>query len=125
MCIRDSLSTELRVIIPPDLAKENRFCLDARTVVHIDKVLDSLFNDFFLLYMDDNCKEKGDIKNSIYKFRDNYNLTEDDIQFETLKKIHYRARLKTPKKNKHNFRAKLITQKPHTEQEIGQVAMFN
>jgi hypothetical protein len=40
--------------------------------------------------------EKGDIKDNIIKFMQYYDLTDDDIAWDTLIKMYYRARFYVP-----------------------------
>ena len=97
---------KMNIVIPSDLAQENRFTFDARTLNQIDKTLASIFEEKLVFYLDDNCFDKGDIKKYIQKFMDNYSLSEDDIQYDTLKKIYYRNRRSRTVPDKRNFRTK-------------------
>ena len=103
---------QLPIVIPSDLAKENRFTWDARTLAFIDSALSGIFEDKLFMYLDDNCFEKGDIQTYINRFMDNYDITEDDIQYETLKKMYYRKRKSANLKDDVNFRAKQKKQQP-------------
>lgn len=116
---------KLAITIPSDLAKENRFYWDTRTLAFIDSTLSGIFEDKMFMYLDDNCFEKGDIQKYIHRFMDNYNITEDDIQYETLKKMYYRKRKTSKVKENVNFRAKKDKQQPKESGESGALTLFN
>lgn len=96
---------KMEVQIPNEMAKENRFTWDSKTITSIDKALSGIFEDKLFTYLNDNCEGKGDIKDYILKFMENYNLADEDIMLDSLKKMFYRYRKATDKFNKTNFRA--------------------
>jgi hypothetical protein len=50
-------------------------------------------------------KQKGDIKDSIICFMEYYDLSEDEISWETLVKMYYRARHYVPPAKKERIEA--------------------
>lgn len=98
------LSESLPIYINNTLFKSGRYVVDDRLVSNVDNILQSLFEDKLFTYLDDNASGKGDIKDYIDKFRDNYNLTEEDAKYDTLKKMYYRHRQENPQKEQRNFR---------------------
>lgn len=100
----DALSEVLPIYINNTLFKDGRYVVDDRMVNNIDCVLQSMFEDKLFTYLDDNAEGKGDIKEYIEKFRDNYGLTEEEAKYDTLKKMYYRYRQDNPINDARNFR---------------------
>lgn len=82
------------------LHRQTRFKIDANSVRRINKLLENKFNHEFYSFVDnliDHYKSTG--KETIYQedcirqFISFYDLPEDYIQFETLKKRYYRYRV--------------------------------
>lgn len=115
---KDVYNSELKITIPAMYSLENRIYYDNQTLTFIDNSLRALFKEKFLLYMSDNCEENGDIKKYISKFMKNYNLTEDDINPESLTKLFWRKRKEKVIDNSHNLRRKKKNQKPKTKEVI-------
>lgn len=80
------------------IVNEKRFQIDAKIVYRINKLLRDKFNDEFFHWVNqirESTKKTGEeieINGAIHQFMEYYDLHEDDIQFETLKKIYWRER---------------------------------
>lgn len=81
------------------IIKEGRFHLDTKIVYRINKILEDKFDDEFFHWCENaraSFQSEGksiEINDAITSFMNYYQLHEDDIQFETLKKAYYRFRV--------------------------------
>lgn len=76
--------------------RESKFWFDQETIMSIDKRLKAMFDQQLIDMVTMTNAKKGDIKESIITFMDFYNLTEDDISWETLVKMYWRSRTYVP-----------------------------
>jgi len=90
------LTGELRCRMSSTVMREKKFWLDIETPLIIDKRLKAMFDQQLVDFITMINQKKGDIKESIFCFLDYYKLTEDDISWETLIKMYYRARYYVP-----------------------------
>lgn len=81
------------------IIKEGRFHIDSKIVYRINKILEDKFDDEFFHWCE-NVRQSFisngkaiEINEAIETFMAYYDLSEDDIQFETLKKAYYRYRV--------------------------------
>jgi hypothetical protein len=91
----------LRIGIPEYYYNKYRcFVVTDQTVVSVNKFVDELFKLQLRLMVPILKEISADkITNCLFEFMDLYDLTEDDIAFETLRKYFYRFRKKTMKNN--------------------------
>lgn len=90
------LTDSINLRMSSTVMREGKFWWDHRTVLLIDKRLKAMFDQQLVDYINMANQQKGDIKDSINCFMDYYNLSEDDISWETLFKMYYRARFYVP-----------------------------
>lgn len=90
------LTERLKLRMSSTVMNEGKFWCDARTVLLIDKRLKAMFDQQLVDFITMTNKQKGDIKESINCFMEYYDLSEDDISWETLVKMYYRARFYLP-----------------------------
>lgn len=76
--------------------KEKKFWFCEESIMLIDHRLKSMFDQQLTDYITMTNSKLGDIKASILSFMEFYNLTDDDIQWDTLTKMYYRERYKGP-----------------------------
>ena len=57
---------------------------------NIERIIDKHFSDLYLQYMNDKVRYTKKIKDVIYQFCSDYNITCDSINYEMLKKRYYR-----------------------------------
>jgi hypothetical protein len=81
--------TDLRIIVPTN---SNKFWFDEETVLRINQRLKSLFDQQLCDMVSITNERKGDIFKRVKEFTDYYNITEDELKFETIVKMYYRAR---------------------------------
>jgi len=84
---------ELQIIIPESYANKYRIKgISFENVKAINNYIDRLFDSYFKSAMvrEITKNENSKIKQLIYEFRNFYDLSEDDISYETLKKKFYR-----------------------------------
>jgi hypothetical protein len=110
--IDEEIYTNLSVMIP---LTENRFGIDQETVLRINQRLKSMFDQQISDMVSMTNKKKGDIFESVKKFTDYYDITEDDLKFETVIKMYFRARYPTESK-------KLVTEEM---KRVEQLTLFN
>lgn len=79
-----------------ELQKKNRFWMDERVVKILDSRLKDMFDQQLTDFVTINNEKIGDIKVSILQFMDYYGITEDDLPWETVCKMYYRARHGVP-----------------------------
>lgn len=90
--------TDLSVMIP---LNERKFTVDKETILRINQRLKSMFDQQLFDMVSIYNQKKGNIFDGIQEFVDYYNISEDDLKFETIVKKYYRARLpEKPKKEK-------------------------
>lgn len=76
------------------IMREKKFQLDKDVVLRIDLLLKELFFDEMIHFVQSITSDNSiEIQEAIFKFTEYYDLQEDDIQFETLKKRYYRYRV--------------------------------
>jgi hypothetical protein len=90
------LTTSICCRMSSTVMRESKFWFDEDTIMIIDKRLKAMFDQQLIDFITITNKEKGDIKDSILIFMDYYDLSEDDISWETLVKMYYRARYYVP-----------------------------
>ena len=90
------LTDEIRCRMSETVMREKKFWMTSETPLIIDKRLKAMFDQQLVDFITMTNREKGDIKDSILCFMDYYELTEDDISWETLVKMYYRARYYVP-----------------------------
>lgn len=82
---------EIHLVIPSFYALSNRFILDMRTVLrineHLDKQLDEEMNRYLFRIR---SLPQQQIKTHIIQFRNDYDITEDELSYDALKKRHQR-----------------------------------
>lgn len=113
-----TFNEKISILLPYEIVKESRFTFTPSTISYVDKTLRAVFNDKFETYMNDNCFEFGDISKYVGVFMGNYNLDEEDLQFDSLKKRYYRIRAKNPIKDNINFRKKRHNQQTPEDSQI-------
>lgn len=91
-----NLDDELRIRMTPSVMKENKYTIDDHTVMSIDNRLKALFDHQLCAHVTMLRSERGDIKDRILNFMDFYGITEDDLKYETVIKMYYRARYGVP-----------------------------
>ena len=96
----DHLNDELKIRMGSSVMKENKYFIDNYTVMSIDFKLKSMFDQQLVDYITINNSKKGDIKESIQMFMDHYGISEDDLKWETITKMYYRARHGVPSSKK-------------------------
>lgn len=84
---------------------EKKFWLTSETPLIIDKRLKAMFDQQLVDFITMTNKQKGDIKDSIICFMEYYDLSEDEISWETLVKMYYRARYYVPPAKKEQIEA--------------------
>lgn len=82
--------TDLSVMIP---LSERKFTVDKETILRINQRLKSMFDQQLFDMVSMFNQKKGDMFDGIQQFVDYYNMSEDDLKFETIVKMYYRARL--------------------------------
>lgn len=90
------LTSDFTLRMSPSVMREGKFWWDANTVLLIDKRLKAMFDQQLVDFINIANQQKGDIKESIYAFMEYYDLTDDDIHWDTLVKMYYRARFNVP-----------------------------
>lgn len=71
---------------------DSRFFFDNSTVLRINKRLDAMFDQQLCDMVSITNERKGDIFMRVKQFTDFYKISEDDLKFETVIKMYYRAR---------------------------------
>jgi hypothetical protein len=71
---------------------EQRFFFDESSILRINQRLDSMFDQQLCDMVSITNERKGDIFARVKQFTDYYNIGEDDLKFETVIKMYYRAR---------------------------------
>jgi hypothetical protein len=95
---------KVEFLISEDMKERSGCVVSEENVLHFNFFIDYLIKKEFFLYVDSfiirNTKdgERVRIKIAIDRFMEEYELTEDDIKFETLKKAYYRYKRKKQKK---------------------------
>lgn len=96
---------KIEFLISEDMKERTGCVIPEENVLHFNFFVDYLIKKEFFLYVDAflmrNTKdgERVKIKNAIDRFLEEYELDEDDIKFETLKKAYYRYKRKKQKKS--------------------------
>jgi hypothetical protein len=76
------------------IIKEKKFQIDKDVVLRIDSLLKELFFDEMVHFVSSLTESQAVlIQDAIFQFMNYYDLIDDDIQFETLKKHYYRYRV--------------------------------
>lgn len=104
-----NLEDRLKIRMTSSVMKESKFWFDVETIMCIDNRLKSMFDQQLIDFITISIKKKGDIKESIFSFMEYYNLTDDDIKWDTLCKMYYRARYYVPESKKEKMQ-KVIDQ---------------
>lgn len=97
--IPDGMDDYIEMELNTSIIKEGRFHLDSQIVVRMNSLLRDKFDDEFFHWVN-SSRESWDldgkapeINECIESFMNYYDLSEDDIAFETLKKSYYRYRV--------------------------------
>jgi hypothetical protein len=90
---------KLELIIPSELRKSNKFFLSDNHIRVFNKLIEGLLTDQLFLFLDLR-PDTMEIKEGIAHFKSKLGLTEDEWQYETLKKKYYRYRENSPRDNK-------------------------
>jgi len=91
-----NLDARLKVRMNSTVMRESKFWFDVETIMCIDSRLKAMFDQQLIDFITIMQKKKGDIKESIFAFMEYYNLSDDDIKWDTLVKMYYRARYHVP-----------------------------
>lgn len=81
--------------------------MDEHSVHHINRAVYAYIKKELRQFLFQHCQEKGDIQAFIENFLSSYNITEDELKLESLKKDFYRCRQKNPTLCSVDFRYKL------------------
>lgn len=90
------LNDKFTFTMTAELQQKNRFWMDERMVKILDSRLKDMFDQQLTDFVTINNSKIGDIKVSILQFMDFYDITEDDLPWETVCKMYYRARHGVP-----------------------------
>lgn len=99
------LTDQIRCRMSSSVMNEKKFWLTSETPLIIDKRLKAMFDQQLVDFITMTNKQKGDIKDSIICFMEYYDLSEDEISWETLVKMYYRARYYVPPAKKERIEA--------------------
>lgn len=99
------LTDKLCCRMSSSVMNEKKFWLTSETPLIIDKRLKAMFDQQLVDFITMTNKQKGDIKDSIICFMEYYDLSEDEISWETLVKMYYRARYYVPPAKKEQIEA--------------------
>lgn len=102
---KKALTDRLRFTMSSETQKKKRFWMDERTVEILDYRLRAMFNQQLCDFITISQEERGDIKKSALKFLAFYKIPEDDLQWETVAKMYYRARHEAPSTKKQKMEA--------------------
>lgn len=86
--LNDSLTLRMR----PSVMNEKKFWWNSEVVMSIDYRLKSLFDQQLIDFINIANEKHGDMKQNIFSFMEYYQLTDDDVKWDTLWKMYYRAR---------------------------------
>lgn len=111
-------NSTIQLLFPTSITKENRFCITKKRLSYIDAQLRSIFDEKLFDYLNENCFEKGDIKEHSMLFMSKYEIQEEEITLDALVKSYQRYRNKTSTKDKINFRAKKNFHKPSNDKQF-------
>lgn len=89
---KDHLDDELILRMGSSVMREAKFWFSEETIMSIDYRLKSMFDQQLIDHVTMSNKNKGDIKISILEFMNYYSITEDDVSWDALTKMYYRAR---------------------------------
>ena len=99
----------ITIKLSSEYLRENRFYLNDKRINKIDVLLKGIFEEKLIDHLDLTCNGKGDIKDNIIKFMNRLNLTEEDIAYDSLRKIYFRHRKKRDESSNINFRSSVNT----------------
>lgn len=89
---KDLLNDSLTLKMGPSVMRENRFWWTPEIIMSIDYRLKAMFDQQLIDFITIANRKRGDIKQSIFDFMDYYGITDDDVKWDTLVKMYYRAR---------------------------------
>lgn len=89
---KDHLNDELVLRMGPSVIREKKFWFTEETIMSVDYRLKAMFDQQLIDHVTMSNEKIGDIKVSILGFMNYYDITEDDIPWDTLTKMYYRAR---------------------------------
>ena len=89
----DSFCTPLKIAIPEDDQAHYGYILGHKQQIAIEKIIKDEFQERFVEYVLENqTDKKGSIHPSILRFRDRYQISEDELNFKTMLKWWERKR---------------------------------
>jgi hypothetical protein len=89
----------VKFVISMSLKRNVGCVLPEENIRHFNFFIDYLIKHEFFDFVDSKIEEGVRTKNAIDAFMDKYDLGEDDIKFETLKKSYYRYEIEKNQKN--------------------------
>lgn len=89
LAYKEEIYTQLTCMVP---LSENKFTVDQETVLRINQNLKEMFDQQLSDMVSMTNKKIGDIRNAVFQFCDYYGITEDDLKYDTVVKMYYRAR---------------------------------
>jgi len=89
------------LLLPTDAS--SNCSISVYNTIKINTHLVQLFNRSFYEYLHERCNKRNDIKNNIFDFMEFFEITDDDIDYDSLRKkyFRYRRKLKSQPKIKH------------------------
>lgn len=90
------LNEKFTFTMSAELQKKNRFWMDERMVKIFDSRLKNMFDQQLIDFVTIQNEKIGDIKTAILQFMDYHGISEDDLAWETVCKMYYRARHGVP-----------------------------
>jgi hypothetical protein len=109
---------KLKVIIPGDLVKENKFFLNAKGITKVNSTLKGMFQEKMIDYLTDRCEQKGDVEKYIQKFLDKYGISEDEVTLSSAKKLFWRFRKNTEGYVNANLKMKKNPKQPRRNTKV-------
>lgn len=91
----EGVYTDLILLVP---LNERKFTVDKETVLRINQRLKSMFDQQLTDMVTMTNQKKGNIFESVKIFTSYYDIQEDDLKFETVVKMYYRARFPQDRK---------------------------
>jgi len=85
----DGKYIQFRCMLP---LSENRFTIDNETVLRINQNLRLMFDQQLIDFISIFIEKKGDIKLACESFMEFYDIQDDDLTFDAMVKMYYRAR---------------------------------
>jgi hypothetical protein len=90
---------KVKFVISRSIKEKVGCVLPDENIIHLNFFIDHLIKSEFYSFVDSKIEEGMRTKNAIEAFCEKYEMGEEDIKFETLKKAYYRYEQKKSQKN--------------------------